>query len=226
LHSKHALLDGRKMSKSQNHYYTLDDLTELGYKPSAIRRLLVSGHYRMELNFTLAGLDDATRSVDRLLDFRRRLTEACSADVSATKTDLPQVANRALAEFERAMDNDLNVAEAWGALFTFVREANAVLDAAGERLSAGEADAGLAALASMDRVLGVLALADREGGEVSDQFRHWIEERLVERARARENRDYARADAIRDELASSGVEIEDTPAGSRWKLVPQRLTPP
>jgi cysteinyl-tRNA synthetase len=226
LHSKHAMLDGRKMSKSQNHYYTLDDLIELGYKPSAIRRLLVSGHYRMELNFTLAGLDDATRSVDRLLDFRRRLTEARSADVGAAKGDLPQVASRALAEFERAMDNDLNVAEGWGALFTFVREANAELDAAGGRLSASQADEGLAALASMDRVLGVLGLADREAGEVSDELRHWIEERLAERSRARENRDYGRADAIRDELASSGVEIEDTPGGSRWKLMPQRLTPP
>ena len=69
-------------------------------------------------------------------------------------------------------------------------------------------------------VLGELALADREAGDVSDEFRHWVEEQLAERARARENRDYARADAIRDELASSGVEIEDTPAGSRWKLVP------
>jgi cysteinyl-tRNA synthetase len=117
------------------------------------------------------------------------------------------------------MDDDLNVAEAWGALFTFVREANAELDPAGQRVHAAEVDEGLEALASMDRVFGVLALADREVGEVSDEFRLWIEERLAERARARESRDFARADAIRDELESSGVGIEDTPAGSRWKLV-------
>ncbi len=218
LHSKHALLDGRRMSKSQNHYYTLDDLIELGYQPSAIRRLLVSGHYRMELNFTLAGLDDATRSVERLLDFRRRLAEARCEDASVTATDLPRVAGRAAAEFERAMDDDINVAEAWGALFTFVREANAELDAAGQRMAAAEVDLGLETLASMDRVFGVLSLADREAGEVSDELRHWIEERLAERARARESREYARADAIREELASAGVEIEDTPTGSRWKL--------
>ena len=217
LHSKHALLDGRRMSKSQNHYYPLDDLIERGYKPSAIRRLLVSGHYRMELNFTLAGLDDATRSVERLLDYRRRLAEARSDEAEAG-TDLPKLATKALAEFERAMDDDLNVAEAWGALFTFVREANAVLDAAGERIAAAEADAGLDALASIDRVFGVLALADREGAEVSDEFRQWVEARLAERAQARRNREYARADAIRDELVSAGVEIEDTPTGSRWKL--------
>ena len=218
LHSKHALLDGRRMSKSQNHYYTLDDLIELGYQPSAIRRLLVSGHYRMELNFTLAGLDDATRSVERLLDFRRRLAKARCEDASVAATDLPQVAGRGVAEFERAMDDDINVAEAWGALFTFVREANAELDAAGQRMAAAEVDLGLETLASMDRVFGVLSLADREAGEVSDELRHWIEERLAERARAREGREYARADAIREELASAGVEIEDTPTGSRWKL--------
>jgi cysteinyl-tRNA synthetase len=218
LHSKHALLDGRRMSKSQNHYYTLDDLVELGYKPSAIRRLLVSGHYRMELNFTLAGLDDATRSVNRLVDFRRRLADARSEGAGAAKTEIPEASKRALAEFERAMDDDLNVAEAWGALFTFVRDANAALDAADQRLAPAEADMGIETLASMDRVLGVLALADREAGEMSDELRHWVEERLAERARARASRDYARADAIRDELASAGVEIEDTPAGSRWKL--------
>lgn len=219
LHVRHALLDGRKMSKSQNHYYTVDDLVELGYRPSAIRRLLVSGHYRMELNFTLAGLDDATRSVERLQDFRRRLAEARVGGVAMGVTGVARAADRAMTEFERAMDDDLNVAEAWAALFTFVREANAELDAAGQRLAAAEVDAGLQALASMDGVFGVLALADREALTVSDEFRSWIEEKLAERSRARESRDYERADAIRDELATAGVEIEDTSAGSRWKLV-------
>jgi cysteinyl-tRNA synthetase len=219
LHAKHALLDGRKMSKSQNHYYTLDDLIEKGYGPSTIRRLLVSGHYRTEMNFTLAGLDDASRSVERVLDFRRRLEESRSEGAGNPSTRLQQLARQSLKSFEEAMNDDLNVAEAWGALFTFVREANAELDQTGPRIDAEDAEAALGAVASMDRVFGVLSLADRETQAVSEDLRGWVEERLAERARARQDRDYQQADAIRDELAKAGVEVEDTPSGSRWKLV-------
>jgi cysteinyl-tRNA synthetase len=218
LHAKHALLNGRKMSKSEGNYLTLDDLVERGYRPSAIRRLLVSGHYRGELNFTLAGLDDAARSVERLVDFRRRLASAGAA-ADAPTTRLPELARQAVSGFERALDDDLNVAEAWAALFQFVREANAELDRAGEQVAAPDARAALEALESMDRVFGVLALAEREEGAVPEEKRRWIEERLAERAAARAAGDYARADEIRAELAGAGVEVEDTPRGSRWRLV-------
>jgi len=218
LHAKHALLDGRKMSKSEGNYLTLDDLVEHGYRPSAIRRLLVSGHYRSELNFTLASLDDAARSVERLIEVCRRLEVSRSEDVEAPRTRLAELTQQALAAFEEAMDDDLNVAEAWGALFVLVREANSELDRAGDRVPAVEAQAALDAVASMDRVFGVLALAEGEVAEVSTEKRSWIEARLTERARARAAGDYARADAIRAALAAEGVEVEDTPSGSRWKL--------
>jgi cysteinyl-tRNA synthetase len=219
LHAKHALLDGRKMSKSENHYYTLDDLVERGYRPSAIRRLLVSGHYRTELNFTLAGLDDAARSIERLMESRRRLEASGADDDGLQPTRLPQLAAQTLGAFEQALDDDMNIAEAWGALFVFVRDANAELDRAGGRVPAADAATALEALASLDRVFGVMALAETESEEVPQEKRGWIEERLEERARARASRDFALADAIRDELAAAGVEIEDTPTGSRWKLV-------
>ncbi|MGD2152706.1 MAG: cysteine--tRNA ligase [Gemmatimonadales bacterium] len=219
LHAKHALLDGRKMSKSENHYYTVDDLLDKGYQPSAIRRLLSSGHYRSQLNFTLAGLDDSARSVERLIDFRRRLRAGRSDDAAPTATRLPELAAQALADFETALDDDLNIAEAWGALFVLVREANAELDKTSEQVATADADAVLNAVASLDRVLGVLELAEREREAVSEELRSWVEEKLAERASARAAKDYARADAIRAELAEQGVEIEDTPAGSRWRRV-------
>jgi cysteinyl-tRNA synthetase len=219
LHAKHALLDGRKMSKSEGNYLTLDDLIERGYPPSAIRRLLVSGHYRAELNFTLSGLEDAARSVERLMEFRRRLESGGACGAGATATRLPELAEEAIGSFEAALDDDLNIAEAWAALFQFVREGNAELDRAGERVPAAEAEAALKAVESMDRVFGVLALAERERESVSEEKRRWIEEQLAARAAARAAGDYARADEIRAALAGAGVEVEDTPAGSRWKLV-------
>ncbi len=221
LHAKHVLVDGSKMSKSEGNFYTLADLIERGYRPSAIRRLLISGHYRTELNFTLGGLDDAARSVDRLVEFRRRLQASSEGGPDLPATGLPDLAAQALRAFEAAMDEDLNVAEAWGGLFVFVREANAELDRAGPRVRSTDAAEALAALESVDRVLGVLTLADREGTTVSDEQRRWIEDQLAERAAARAAGDYTRADAIRQALAGAGVEVEDTPEGSRWKLVPR-----
>jgi cysteinyl-tRNA synthetase len=117
------------------------------------------------------------------------------------------------------MDDDLNVAEAWGALFVLVREANAELDRAGPRVPAADADCVLDAVASIDRVFGVLALADGEGESVSEDRRRWIEEQVAEREAARASGDYGRADEIRSALAEAGVEVEDTASGSRWKLV-------
>ncbi len=217
LHAKHLLVDGRKMSKSEGNFYTLEDLIQRGYRPSAIRRLLTSGHHRAELNFTLVGLDDATRSVERLLEFRRRLEESRSEQMGLEPTRLPALARECLSGFEAAMDDDLNVAEAWSALFVLVREANAELDRAGEHVAATDTDAVVAAVASLDRVLGVLAFAEGEGVAVSEEERRWIEARLAERAAARAAGDYARGDAIRAELAEAGVEVEDTASGSRWK---------
>ena len=217
LHVKHILVDGRKMSKSEGNYFTLDDLIEKGYRPSAIRRMLLSGHYRAEINFTLAGLDDAARSVTRLLDFRGRLRDV-GKETGGEPTRLPELARETLAAWEAALDDDLNVAEAWGVVFSFVREANAEIDRSEGRLPARDAAAALDALDSMDRVFGVLALADLEGVEVSEERRRWVEKQLEERAAARSAKDFARADAIREALEEAGIEVEDTPAGTRWKL--------
>jgi cysteinyl-tRNA synthetase len=219
LHYSHMLIDGRKMSKSEGNFYTLPDLLERGYRPSAIRRLLASGHYRTELNFTLDGLEDATRSVTRLLELRRRVGEAATEGSEIAGGRLREHVRQALAAFEAAMDDDLNLAEAWSATFVLVRDVNADLDRLGGRVRAADAEAVLDALDAIDGVFGVLALTEQESETVPEEKRRWIESRLAERSRAREAGDYARADRIRDELIAAGVEVEDTPAGSRWRLV-------
>ncbi len=221
LHAKHLLVEGEKMSKSLGNFYTIPDLLEKGYRGSAIRYLLLSGHYRSELNFTLEGLDEAERALDRLEEFRRRVRRAEVRDGggSGPAGDLPELAREARASFEAAMDDDLNVSDARGAVFGLVRRVNGRLDESGDRLTAEGREAVLGTLEDFDRVFGVLSLRERERAAIPEELRQWVEERLEARAAARERDDYERADDIRRELESRGVQVEDAPDGStRWKL--------
>jgi cysteinyl-tRNA synthetase len=227
LHAAHLLVDGRKMSKSLGNFHTVASLREAGYRPSSIRFLLLSGHHRQQLNFTLEGLEQAARSVDRLLDFQRRLDMAAGAGADAgTAGASPgpradDAAQRVAAwrqAFETALDDDLNVADALAATFELVREGNALLDAAPESERGAVSLALRPALASFDRVFGVLALRIREESEVDADLAAWVESQLAARAAARARRDFDEADRIRDGIIARGVAIEDTPDGPRWRL--------
>ncbi len=201
------------MSKSLGNVVTLRTLMEQGYEPAAIRFQLLSAHYRKELDFTLDGLKEARAAIRRLLDFDDRLAATTVRD-DAPASPLPDLAAAALADFERGLDDDLNVPAALAALFTFVRRANAALDEI-EALPPADLDAARAALARMDDVLGVLAIARSPAPDA--EFAAWVESRLAAREEARARRDFATADAIRQELAGAGVVVEDTPRGPRWK---------
>ena len=231
LHAAHLLVDGAKMSKSLGNFYTVPSLIESGYRPSSIRFLLLSGHHRQQLNFTLEGLDRASRSVDRLYEFARRLSEAEAGGPGGTTepSGIPEddrsaeagsAARRWRESFEAALDDDLNVADALAATFEFVREGNSMLDSTTDSAadSAAIARELQPALAEFDRVFGVLTLRSTEEKTADRDLASWVEDRLVARTDARTQRDFALADRIRDELLERGVEIEDTPAGPRWRL--------
>src|SRR6185312_4873890 len=126
LHSEHLLVEGQKMSKSLGNFYTLQDLLEKGYKPEAIRYLLASVPYRKKLNFTFDGLDAANTAIQRLRNFRLRLENEKVPAGTDSASDLRS--HEALRKFEEAMDDDLNTAEALGAIFEFVREINTAMD--------------------------------------------------------------------------------------------------
>jgi cysteinyl-tRNA synthetase len=218
LHVKHLRVEGEKMSKSLGNVYTVSQLLEDGVPAAAIRHQLLSVQYRRELNFTREGLEASQRAVGRLLDFERRLGDHPVTDGEAgAGSGLAEEVRRALADFEEALDDDLNVAGALAALFVFVNEANALLDRESV-LPAMERQQALDALRSMDAVLGLLELARRDQ-EVDPDLRAWVESRIEERTRARRERDWERADAIRDELAERGIVLEDGPGGTRWKRV-------
>jgi cysteinyl-tRNA synthetase len=234
MHVRFLLVEGRKMSKSEGNFYTLRDLLLKGHKASAIRYLLLSVPYRHQMNFTFEGLGAATNTIDRLRTFHARMLRggfAASADEAVRAATA-----KAAAEFTAALANDLNTAEASAAISEMVRAANSAADAG----TLGEANAEeilrvlnlfdgiFAVLVDRDAELtrGALAWAEAEGriGEASPELvaqmglsDEAIEALVAERALAKKTRNFARADAIRVELAAKGVAIEDAKDGVRWK---------
>ena len=216
LHVKHLFVEGQKMSKSLGNFVTLRELLDEGYDPASIRHLLISSHYRGELNFTRQGLQASASAVQRLLDFEHRLEEVPINDL-AEESQLPDLARSALDSFKMAMDNDFNSADALAAIFILVSEVNAELDLRPAVIGA-DRDQAINALRSMDGVLGLLEVA-HTSRVVDDEVTAWVERKLEERANARANGEYAAADVIRKELEERGILVEDGPAGTRWKVV-------
>ncbi|MBN2289104.1 MAG: cysteine--tRNA ligase [Candidatus Glassbacteria bacterium] len=206
LHWEHLMVEGRKMSKSLGNYYTFRDLLEKGHKPTAIRYILLSTHYRSQLNFTFDALAAAASAVERLRDFKRRLENYRPA-AAAQGEPLTWCADR----FRQALADDLSISTALASLFDFVREVNSLIDAGS--LSESSRSRALEELALCDRVLDVLA---PDGRDEIDRV-EYVEKLVEERKRARKARDFARADEIRDELAAMGIALEDSPEGTHWK---------
>lgn len=209
LHSEFLLVEGQKMSKSLGNFYTLRDVLARGYAPEAIRYLLASVPYRKALNFTFDGLKSAATAIDRLRNFKLRLeTEKFPGGENAQMAERIAKAGE---QFESAMNDDLNTAEALGAVFEFVREANIAMDGGG--FAAGNVPAALEFLARFDAIFDVLTPSAKSGA-LSDAE---VEALVAERTEAKKNRDFARADAIRAQLQEQGILIEDTKSGVRWK---------
>jgi cysteinyl-tRNA synthetase len=208
LHAEFLMVEGQKMSKSLGNYFTLRDVIGRGYQPEAIRYLLASVPYRKSLNFTFDGLKSAATAIDRLRNFKLRLQTDVYPDGSSEKVSARTA--EACKAFRESMNDDLNTAEALGAVFEFVRDANSAMDAGEFR--AGDVSSALQLLDLFDSVFEVLQLT--AAGGVSDDK---VESLIAERTAAKKGRDFARADAIRDQLLQEGIILEDTKAGVRWK---------
>ena len=211
LHSEHLIVDGEKMSKSLGNQYTLPELLERGVAARALRYLYLSVHYRQKLNFTFASLEAAGNALKRIDEMRFRLGHAQEAKEG--ESVVAEAAERLATDFTAALADDLNTSKALAAVFAFVKEVNVAIEGG---LAPGDRDRVTAALASVDRVLGVLDPAAWEAGEASGDDAE-IESMVRARDAARAEKDWAEADRLRDALTGRGIVLEDTPRGTRWK---------
>jgi cysteinyl-tRNA synthetase len=231
MHCQHLIVDGQKMSKSLGNFVTLDSLRGAGHSGAALRYMLLSVHYRRQLNMTTEALEQAAASVQRLRDTSRRVREAEEAGAAGNSESAVTASLGAAREgFAAALADDLNTAGALGSLFTFVRELNVALDAgvcSTEELRATaewfeEVDDILAVIdeAEMDVTIDVDGTSLRAvGPPIAAAAAELVRERL----RARAGRDFQRSDELRDELAALGVQVEDAADGGRWKLAAPRV---
>jgi cysteinyl-tRNA synthetase len=203
------LVAGRKMAKSSGNFFTLRDLLSKGHDPLAVRYLLISAHYRAQLNFTEEALSDAAKAVEALRGTFRRVKSAEETS-KQDNISLRKLLLKEQREFERAMDDDLNTPRALAAVHRTARAVNRAIDQ-GE-FSKKDVTAVLRLFSRLDNVLGILT-----DGSRPQELPREAERLIRERDQARANRDWATADKLREELYAMGIIVEDTPAGTAWK---------
>jgi cysteinyl-tRNA synthetase len=206
LHCAHLIVEGQKMSKSLGNFYTLRDILDKGYSGREIRYVLISTHYRQPLNFTFEALDGARASLKRLDEFAEKVQDIASQGSSAET--FTSWAAEYRAKFRDALDDDLNISGALGALFDMVHAGNKIMDR--NELSPPEALATMALWNELDQVLAVLRPDEEEADpEVKSMLR------LREEARGKQ--DWKEADRLREEIYARGWIVQDGPDGSRLK---------
>jgi cysteinyl-tRNA synthetase len=234
MHVRFLLVDGRKMSKSEGNFYTLRDLLLKGYKASAIRLALISVPYRHQLNFTFDSLTEAGAAIDRLRTFNERVAKGSFA--AGESEEIQLAVKKARVEYMEALANDLNTAEARAPIFDLIRVSNSAIDQG--KFMAGDREAVLGVLGDFDAVFDVIedrdaeptrhavAWAQKSGreGDIApellarqDLTDDAIDALVAERTQAKRQRNFARADQIRKDLAEKGILIEDSKDGVRWK---------
>jgi len=208
LHVKHLLVENEKMSKSKGNFYTIRDLIGKGYSPNAIRLELISAQYRQQQNFSLEGMDNAQKNIDKLNEFVLRFVEANKEGSGEVK----ELIEKAKGEFEKEMDNDLNTPGAIASLFDFMREINKLMD--NGKFSKKNAVEVKEFLSKINSVLNIISF-QLEEVKLTDEQKKLIDER--EKLRAA--KEYEKSDKIREQLLEQGIQLKDTPDGVRVKKV-------
>jgi cysteinyl-tRNA synthetase len=208
MHVEHLLIENETMSKSRGNVYTIPEIVGRGHPPASIRYLLCQAHYRKKLNFTFEGLRQSEAALERIHSFATRLDEVEAAGEASPAAR--EIAERADAAFDAALCDDLNTPEALAAVHGLVSEGNALM--AEGRATRGDAGVLREQLRRMD---GVFAMLFPDA--VEDALTPEEQTLYDERQEARRQRDFARADALRQRLEEAGILLEDTPKGTRWR---------
>jgi len=216
LHGEFLNVGGTKMSKRFGNFLTARDLREQGVDAAAVRLLFSQTHYRKALDFSDEALVAAGQGVKRLGEFRERLLgekgnpKGLPDGRGKGEGTLAELATKFEADFRAALDDDLNAPRACAALFELVHEGNGALDAG--------APGGAVVRDALDRAMAVLDILPTAKA-VDPGLARWVAERIAARDKARKAKDFTEADRIRAELKARGVEIEDTPSGTKWRMV-------
>jgi cysteinyl-tRNA synthetase len=211
VHVEFLLVDDQKMSKSLGNVYSLTDIVERGHRLSALRYLLLSSHYRKQLNFTWQGLDQAEESLTRLTDCLARLASLPAGEAHPAFAERVATARQA---FDAALGSDLNTSAGLAAAFELIRVINSAIDQ--RELTAADGAVAREFFNHVDRVLGVISLRQSEDERPPVPIDE-IERLIDARKDARKRRDFGEADRIRQDLDTRGVLLEDSPQGTRWK---------
>lgn len=201
LHNEHLLVNGEKMSKSLGNFYTLKDLLDKGYEPIAIRYELLLTHYRQKLDFKEDELKKIPAVLKRIYDFLDKLDEVKEGKENKK---VGALIKRHEKQFEKAMDDDLNISGGLASMFGFMTEINKI------DLSKADAEKVKAFMQKLDSVLGIMK-------HEKDNIPSEIHAMAEEREKARKAKDYAKADELRNGIKSKGYAVEDSAEGFRIK---------
>jgi cysteinyl-tRNA synthetase len=234
MHCHHLVVDGEKMAKSKGNFYTLGDILAKGYNPLDVRYLLISTHYRKMLNFTFDALDQAKAARSRLGNFLGALKDVTIE--GPAHAEIPELIATARNGFVQSLEDDLNISEALGSIFDFVTNVNALI--AQDAITQEDAQKCLDFYSSLDKVLAIkpspvrsavgkiiahgrvrgrATVTKDQPADADSILENEVLEKIEARNKARSEKNYALADAIRKDLLSRGILLEDTKDGVLWK---------
>jgi cysteinyl-tRNA synthetase len=204
MHKSRVVVNNEKMSKSLGNFFTVSDLTAKGFTPEAIRFTFLAAHYRSKLNFTEEQLKESQKTIDKFNDFIQFILQAKAKDLDDGMTDIVRTARQ---QFEKGMDDDLNVSVALAALYGFIKSVRKLIDRDG--ISANGKREIIGFMKEINEIFKSFNFEEKKEKEFSEDEKKIIEALLEQRNRFRAEKNWAEADRIRDELIKMGVNVAD-----------------
>ncbi len=205
LHSGFLNVEGEKMSKSLGNYIEVPELLEK-YNPKVFRFFVAGLHYRSRIDFSEKAMEEAKAGLERF----NRLIEALQEANGKDSGEMKKLVEKAKTGFEKAMDNDFDLPSAWAKLYDFVRDVNKLI--AENKVGNKDSEIALKFMKELDKIFEVFSFEQKSGTLTEEE-----ENLLEEREKARQEKDWAKADELRDKLAEKGIELTDSAEGTKWK---------